>query len=166
MAKMSLSSYILMLTVSLFSQGILLSASKSIRNLEDDVVFNTFRMGKAFQREDAAAERSLVAPSLEQYKNDDSGFVSDDENKNSKNPGSKQNLLSHGLPLNLAIKPYLALKGSVAFPAENGVQNSESTQEKREIGDEENSAKFPIGRRDFDMLRCMLGRVYRPCWQV
>lgn len=66
------------------------------------------------------------------------------------NPGSKQNLLSHGLPLNLAIKPYLALKGSVAFPAENGVQNSESTQEKREIGDEENSAKFPIGRRDFD----------------
>ncbi|XP_041525486.1 pro-MCH [Microtus oregoni] len=165
MAKMSLSSYTLMLVVSLFSQGILLSASKSIRNLEDDMVFNTFRMGKAFQKEDAA-ERSLVAPSLEQYKNDDSSFLSDDENKNSKNPGSKQNLLSHGLPLNLAVKPYLALKGSVAFPAENGVQNSESTQEKREIGDEENSAKFPIGRRDFDMLRCMLGRVYRPCWQV
>lgn len=66
------------------------------------------------------------------------------------NTGSKQNLLSHGLPLNLAVKPYLALKGPVAFPAENGVQNSESTQEKREIGDEENSAKFPIGRRDFD----------------
>lgn len=80
---MSLSSYILMLIVSLFSQGILLSASKSIRNLEDDVVFNTFRMGKAFQKEDAA-ERSVVAPSLEQYKNDDNGFLSDDENKNSK----------------------------------------------------------------------------------
>lgn len=80
---MSLSSYILMLIVSLFSQGILLSASKSIRNLEDDMVFNTFRMGKAFQKEDAA-ERSVVAPSLEQYKNDDSGFLSDDENKNSK----------------------------------------------------------------------------------
>lgn len=66
------------------------------------------------------------------------------------NAGSKHNFLNHGLPLNLAIKPYLALKGSVAFPAENGVQNTESTQEKREIGDEENSAKFPIGRRDFD----------------
>lgn len=52
--------------------------------------------------------------------------------------------------MNLAIKPYLALKRSVAFPAENGVQNTESTQEKREMGDEENSAKFPIGRRDFD----------------
>lgn len=80
---MSLSSYILMLLVSLFSQGILLSASKSIRNLEDDMVFNTFRMGKAFQKEDTA-ERSVVAPSLEQYKNDDSSFLSDDENKNSK----------------------------------------------------------------------------------
>ncbi|XP_036025988.1 pro-MCH [Onychomys torridus] len=165
MAKMSLSSYILMLTFSLFSQGILLSASKSIRNVEDDMVFNTFRMGKAFQKEDTA-ERSVAAPSLEQYKNDDSSFMNDDENKNLKNTGSKQNLINHGLPLNLAIKPYLALKGSVAFPAENGVQNTESTQEKREIGDEENSAKFPIGRRDFDMLRCMLGRVYRPCWQV
>ncbi|KFO30291.1 Pro-MCH [Fukomys damarensis] len=145
--------------------GFLLSASKSIRSLEDDVVLNTLRMGKAFQKEDAA-ERSVVAPSLEQYKNDESGFVNDEDNKNSKNTGSKHNFINHGLPLNLALKPYLALKGSVAFPAENGVQNIESTQEKREIGDEENSAKFPIGRRDFDMLRCMLGRVYRPCWQV
>ncbi|XP_010629657.1 pro-MCH [Fukomys damarensis] len=165
MAKLNLSSYMLILTFSLFSQGFLLSASKSIRSLEDDVVLNTLRMGKAFQKEDAA-ERSVVAPSLEQYKNDESGFVNDEDNKNSKNTGSKHNFINHGLPLNLALKPYLALKGSVAFPAENGVQNIESTQEKREIGDEENSAKFPIGRRDFDMLRCMLGRVYRPCWQV
>ncbi|XP_012377064.1 pro-MCH [Dasypus novemcinctus] len=148
MAKMSVSSYILILTFSLFSQGILLSASKSIRNLEDDMVFNTFRMGKAFQKEDA--EKSVIAPSLEQYKSDESSFMNNEENRNSKNAGSKYNSLNHGLPLNLAIKPYLALKGSVAFPAENGVQNTESTQEKREIGDEENSAKFPIGRRDFD----------------
>uniref|UniRef100_F7INJ6 Pro-MCH n=1 Tax=Callithrix jacchus TaxID=9483 RepID=F7INJ6_CALJA len=145
--------------------GILLSASKSIRNLDDDMVFNTFRLGKAFQKEDTA-EKSVIAPSLEQYKNDESSFMNEEENKNLKNTGSKHNFLNHGLPLNLAIKPYLALKGSVAFPAENGVQNTESTQEKREIGDEENSAKFPIGRRDFDMLRCMLGRVYRPCWQI
>ncbi|XP_054301238.2 pro-MCH [Pongo pygmaeus] len=129
--------------------GILLSASKSIRNLDDDMVFNTFRLGKAFQKEDTA-EKSVIAPSLEQYKNDESGFMNEEENKISKNTGSKHNFLNHGLPLNLAIKPYLALKGSVAFPAENGVQNTESTQEKREIGDEENSAKFPIGRRDFD----------------
>ncbi|XP_023423456.1 pro-MCH [Cavia porcellus] len=165
MAKMSLSSCVLILTFSLFSQGILLSASRSIKNLEDDLVFNAFRMGKAFQKEDTA-ERSVVSPPLEQYKSEDSGFMNDEDNKNPKNAGSKPSFLNHGLPLNLALKPYLALKGSVAFPAENGVQNVESTQEKREIGDEENSAKFPIGRRDFDMLRCMLGRVYRPCWQV
>nr|AAA63214.1 melanin concentrating hormone [Homo sapiens] len=165
MAKMNLSSYILILTFSLFSQGILLSASKSIRNLDDDMVFNTFRLGKGFQKEDTA-EKSVIAPSLEQYKNDESSFMNEEENKVSKNTGSKHNFLNHGLPLNLAIKGYQALKGSVDFPAENGVQNTESTQEKREIGDEENSAKFPIGRRDFDMLRCMLGRVYRPCWQV
>ncbi|XP_037702361.1 pro-MCH [Choloepus didactylus] len=165
MAKMSLSSYILILTFSLFSQGVLLAASKSIGNLEDDMVFNTFRLGKAFQKEDTA-EKSVIAPSLEQYKSDESSFMNNEENRNSKNTGSKYNSLNHDLPLNLAIKPYLALKGSVAFPADNGVQNTESIQEKREIGDEENSAKFPIGRRDFDMLRCMLGRVYRPCWQV
>ncbi|XP_006871152.1 PREDICTED: pro-MCH [Chrysochloris asiatica] len=161
MAKMSLSSYILILTFSLFSQGILLSA-KSIRNLEDDMVFNTFRLGKAFQKEDTA-EKSIIVPALEQYKSEESSLMNEEENRNSKNAGSKHNFVNHGLPLNLAIKPYVALKGSVA---ENGIQNTESTQEKREIGDEENSAKFPIGRRDFDMLRCMLGRVYRPCWQV
>ncbi|XP_059790776.1 pro-MCH [Balaenoptera ricei] len=165
MAKMSFSSYILILTFSLLSQGVSPSASKSIRNLEDDMVFKTLRLGKAFQKEDTE-EKSIVVPSLEEYKNDESNFMNDEENKNSKNAGSKHNFLNHGLPLNLAIKPYLALKGSVAFPAENEVQNTESIQEKREIADEENSAKFPIGRRDFDMLRCMLGRVYRPCWQV
>ncbi|XP_004589657.2 pro-MCH [Ochotona princeps] len=149
MAKMSLPCYILLLTFSLLSQGILLSASKSIRNLEDDMVLNTFRMGKAFPKDDTA-EKSIAAPSLEQYKNDESIFMNDEENKNSRNTGSKHNFLNHGLPLNLALKPFLALKGSVAFPPENGVQNTESTQEKREIEDEENSAKFPIGRRDFD----------------
>lgn len=84
---MSLSSYLLILTFSLFSQGILLSASKSIRNLEDDMVFNTFRLGKAFQKEDTP-QKSVVAPSLEQYKNDESSFMNDEENKNSKVSGN------------------------------------------------------------------------------
>lgn len=84
---MSLSSYVLILTFSLLSQGIFLSASKSIRNLEDDMVFNTFRLGKAFQKEDTA-EKSAVAPILEQYKNDDSSFMNDEETKNSKVSGN------------------------------------------------------------------------------
>lgn len=80
---MSLSSCVLILTFSLFSQGILLSASRSIKNLEDDLVFNAFRMGKAFQKEDTA-ERSVVSPPLEQYKSEDSGFMNDEDNKNPK----------------------------------------------------------------------------------
>lgn len=92
MAKMSLSSYILILTFSLLSQGIKLSAPKSIRNLEDDMVFNTLRLGKAFQKEDTA-EKSVVAPSLEQYKNEESSFMNDEENKNSKVSGNRTCLL-------------------------------------------------------------------------
>uniref|UniRef100_A0A2K5LXJ6 Uncharacterized protein n=1 Tax=Cercocebus atys TaxID=9531 RepID=A0A2K5LXJ6_CERAT len=61
----------------------------------------------------------------------------------SQKPKEKHNFLNCRLPLNLAIKPYLALKGFV---------DTESTQEKRETGDEENSATFPIGRRDFNMF--------------
>lgn len=87
MAKMSFSSYILILTFSLLSQGISHSASKSISNLEDDMVFKTLRLGKAFQKEDTA-EKSIVVPSLEQYKNDDSSFMNDEENKNSKVSGN------------------------------------------------------------------------------
>uniref|UniRef100_A0A8D2GC57 Pro-MCH n=1 Tax=Theropithecus gelada TaxID=9565 RepID=A0A8D2GC57_THEGE len=74
---------------------------------------------------------------------------------------SKCNFLNHGLPLNVAIKPYLVLKGSVAFPVENGVQNTESTWEKREIEDEENSATFPIGRGDFDNEQSRKEDIYR-----
>ena len=83
---MSFSSYILILTFSLLSQGVSPSASKSIRNLEDDMVFKTLRLGKAFQKEDTE-EKSIVVPSLEEYKNDESNFMNDEENKNSKVSG-------------------------------------------------------------------------------
>lgn len=51
------------------------------------MVFNTFRLGKAFQKEDTP-QKSVVAPSLEQYKNDESSFMNDEENKNSKVSGN------------------------------------------------------------------------------
>uniref|UniRef100_A0A7N4PET6 Pro-MCH n=1 Tax=Sarcophilus harrisii TaxID=9305 RepID=A0A7N4PET6_SARHA len=165
--KMGFSSYMLILTLSFFSQAFLLSASKSMRTVEDDALLTPFGLGKSLQKEDMA-DKSGAVPSLEHYKSEEGGFINEEESRNPKNVGFKHSFLNRGLPLNLALKqlPYLALKGSVAFPADNGVQNIESTQERREIGDEENSVKFPIGRRDFDMLRCMLGRVYRPCWQI
>ncbi|XDV25019.1 hypothetical protein PO909_029022 [Leuciscus waleckii] len=33
--------------------------------------------------------------------------------------------------------------------------------ERRSVGD-----VIPVDRRDIDMLRCMIGRVYRPCWKA
>lgn len=101
-----------MLTFSLFSQGILLSASKSIRNVEDDMVFNTFRMGKAFQKEDTA-ERSVAAPSLEQYKNDDSSFMNDDENKNLKVSASSLTFIT--IAMKTAFIVINNLKGNLVF---------------------------------------------------
>lgn len=62
MAKMNFSSYILILTFFLLSQGISLSASKSIRNLEDDMVFKTLRLGKAFRRKILQKNQLLFLP--------------------------------------------------------------------------------------------------------
>lgn len=64
---------------------------------------------------------------------------------------SRHDFLNHGVPISAGRKqlPYLALKGAIAFPADTEIQNIESIQE-RETVEEENSAKFPIGRRDFD----------------
>ncbi|XP_072915851.1 pro-MCH [Hemitrygon akajei] len=47
----------------------------------------------------------------------------------------------------------------------NQAELSDLPEVHREHGDEENGVVFPMGRRNFDVLRCMLGRVYRPCWQ-
>ncbi|KAM9173578.1 pro-MCH [Pangshura tecta] len=169
---MHISSYMLILIFSLFSQGFLLSVSKSMRKVEDvddDMILNALNIGKALWN-GGKTEKTETTSNLEHYKMEDSSFLDEEEDRNPKflNIGSKHNFISHGSPLNLGIKqlPYLALKGSMAFPADTEIQTIESIQERRETGDEENSAKFPIGRRDFDMLRCMLGRVYRPCWQV
>lgn len=54
--------------------------------------------------------------------------------------------------MNVAIKrlPYFALEEPVAFPADAEIQSIESIQERRETGEEDDSAKLPIGRRDFD----------------
>uniref|UniRef100_A0A8D0GPV7 Pro-melanin concentrating hormone n=1 Tax=Sphenodon punctatus TaxID=8508 RepID=A0A8D0GPV7_SPHPU len=162
---MCIPSYMLILILSLFSQGF--SLSKSMRKAEDEnMLLNTFNLGKALQN----GEKSVATPFLEHYKVEGGNFLDEEQDGSPKfqTIGAKHSFNSHGLPLNLAINqlPYFALKGSADYPADTEVQNIESVQERRETVDDENSAKFPIGRRDFDMLRCMLGRVYRPCWQV
>ncbi|KAF1620469.1 Pro-MCH, partial [Eudyptes chrysolophus] len=164
---MFISSY--MLILSLFSQGFLLSVSKSLQKVEDeDMLLTTLKLGKTLRNGDRTANRGAI-PLLKHYKTEDSRVLDEEDDRKMKflDTGSRHDFLNHVMPINLGRKelPYLALKGAMAFPADTEIQNIESIQE-RETANEENTAKFPIGRRDFDMLRCMLGRVYRPCWQV
>ncbi|NXC80170.1 MCH protein, partial [Cercotrichas coryphoeus] len=165
---MCISSYILILSLlSLFSQGFLLS--KSLQEVEDkDMLPAALNLGKNLQNGDKTMNRGAT-PLLKHYKTEDSSVFNDKNAGNMKflDRGSRRDFFNHVMPINFGRKqlPYPALMGAMAFPADTETQNTESIQE-RETTDEENSAKFPIGRRDFDILRCMLGRVYRPCWQV
>ncbi|KAM9276636.1 pro-MCH [Cariama cristata] len=166
---MYISSYMLIISLSLFSQGFLFSVSKSLQKVEDeDMLLTTLNLGKTLRNGDRTVNRGAI-PLLKHYKTEDSSVLDEENDRNIKflDTGSRHDFLNHVMPINLGRKqlPYLALKGAMAFPVDTEIQNIESIQE-RETADEENSAKFPIGRRDFDMLRCMLGRVYRPCWQV
>ncbi|NXR83462.1 MCH protein, partial [Pycnonotus jocosus] len=167
---MCISSYILILSfLSLFSQGFLLSVSKSLQEVEDEnMLLATLNLGKTLQNGEKTKNRGAL-PLLKNYKTEDSSFFNDKNAGNMKflDRGSRHDFFNHVMPINIGRKqlPYPALKGAMAFPADTEIQNIDSIQE-RETMDEENSAKFPIGRRDFDILRCMLGRVYRPCWQV
>ncbi|NXY41332.1 MCH protein, partial [Ceuthmochares aereus] len=166
---MCISSYMLILSLSLFSQGFLLSVSKSLQKVEDaDMLLTTLNLGKTLQNGDRFVNRGAI-PLLKHFKTEDTSVLDEEDGRNMKflDSGSRHDFLNHVMPIHFGKNqlPYLALKGATFFPADTEIQNIESIQE-RETTDEENSAKFPIGRRDFDMLRCMLGRVYRPCWQV
>ncbi|NXY07872.1 MCH protein, partial [Pteruthius melanotis] len=167
---MFITSYILILSLlSLFSQGFLLSVSKSLQEVEDeDMLLAAFNLGKTLQNGDKTMNRGAI-PLLKHYKTEDSNVFNEKNTGNMKflDRGSRHGFLDHVMPISLGGKqlPYPTLKGAMAFPADTEIQNIQSIQE-RETTDKENSAKFPIGRRDFDILRCMLGRVYRPCWQV
>ncbi|NWS89631.1 MCH protein, partial [Toxostoma redivivum] len=165
---MCISSYILMLSLlSLFSQGFLLS--KSLQEVEDeDMLLATLNLAKNLQNGDKTMNRGAI-PLLKHYKTEDGSVFNYKNAGNMKflDRSSRHDFFNHVMPINLGRKqlPYPALKDAMAFPVDTEIQNNESIQE-RETTDEENTAKFPIGRRDFDILRCMLGRVYRPCWQV
>ncbi|NXF97103.1 MCH protein, partial [Eubucco bourcierii] len=166
---MCISSYVLILSLSLLPQGFLLSVSKSLQNVEDeDMLLTTLNLGKTLRDGDRTGNRGAI-PFLKYYKTEDSSVLDEEDDRNMKvlGTGSRHDSLNHIMAIDLGRKqlPYLALKAAMAFPADTEFTNIESIQE-RDTAAEENSPKFPIGRRDFDLLRCMLGRVYRPCWQV
>ncbi|NXD77314.1 MCH protein, partial [Halcyon senegalensis] len=165
---MCISSYMLILSLFLFSQGFLLSVSNSLQKVEDeDMLLTTLNLGKSLGNGDRTANRGAI-PLLKRYKSEDSSVLDEEDDRNMKflDTDSRHGFLNNVMPVNLGRKqlPYIALKGAMAFPDDTEIRNIASIQEREAAS--ENSAKFPIGRRDFDMLRCMLGRVYRPCWQV
>ncbi|XP_039523510.1 pro-MCH 2-like [Pimephales promelas] len=66
---------------------------------------------------------------------------------------------SPGKEANLAFSrnfPVLTPRGT-----DHGLDGFNMRDERRSVDD-----VIPVGRRDIDMLRCMIGRVYRPCWQA
>ncbi|KAM4748828.1 pro-MCH [Rhinophrynus dorsalis] len=167
MARMISIGYPLIISLSILSQGFLFSFSKSIRKSEnDDMLLDPISLRKAFQNGDTL-EKSVGNPN-DRYKPEDSNILNEDEERSIKRMDFQHSYQSHdSLPLSIGIKqlPYLTIKNSL-HQTEAEDKNVDLTQDRRDIGDEENGAKIPIGRRDFDMLRCMLGRVYRPCWQI
>lgn len=76
--RMRFSSYALMLIFSLFSQGFLLSVSKSVRQAEDDMLLSTFSLGKVIQNA-GKTEKSRPASSREHYKIEDSSFLNEED---------------------------------------------------------------------------------------
>ncbi|RLW00284.1 hypothetical protein DV515_00009202, partial [Chloebia gouldiae] len=114
-------------------------------------------LGKTLQNGDKSMSRGAI-PLLKHYKTEDNSVFNYKNAGNMKvlDRGSRYYFFNHVKPINLGRKqlPYPALKGAMAFPPDTEFQNIESIQE-RETTDEENSAKFPIGRRDFDSV----------CWE-
>ncbi|XP_063783874.1 pro-MCH [Pseudophryne corroboree] len=165
MVRMIFLGYPLIISLSILSQGFLFSVSKSIRKSEtSDALLDTIALRKALWNGDMI-EKSEANPQ-NHYSMDDSTNVNEDE-ESLKTTGPQNSYFSRDFPLSVALKqiPFSPFKSSVRN-LETGDENVELTHERRDIGENENAAKFPIGRRDFDMLRCMLGRVYRPCWQI
>ncbi|XP_075065379.1 pro-MCH [Mixophyes fleayi] len=166
MVRMIILGYPLIISLSILSQGFLFSFSKSIRKSENnDALLDTIALRKALRNGDMT-EKSAANPQDHYSMGGDTNF--NEEEESMKTAGYQNNYFSRDvLPLSVALKqiPFSPLK-SAARNLEIGDENVDLTHERRDIGEEENAAKFPIGRRDFDMLRCMLGRVYRPCWQI
>uniref|UniRef100_A0A8C9UXZ1 Melanin-concentrating hormone n=1 Tax=Scleropages formosus TaxID=113540 RepID=A0A8C9UXZ1_SCLFO len=53
-------------------------------------------------------------------------------------------------------------------PIPNKFQDTDAAllEQIRSEGRRDTSEYIPVDTKDFDLLRCMVGRVYRPCWQM
>ncbi|XP_026088647.1 pro-MCH 2 [Carassius auratus] len=72
-------------------------------------------------------------------------------------------LADTGIKGSLGKEANLAFSRTFTVPrgTDHALDGFNMRDERRSIDD-----VIPVGRRDIDMLRCMIGRVYRPCWQA
>ncbi|NWS49682.1 MCH protein, partial [Probosciger aterrimus] len=81
---MCISSYMLILSLSLFSQGFRLSASKSQQKAEDeDMLLITLNLGKTLQNGDRTLSRGTI-PLLKHYKTEDRSVLDEEDDRKMK----------------------------------------------------------------------------------
>ncbi|KAG7456215.1 hypothetical protein MATL_G00249430 [Megalops atlanticus] len=159
MARLTLSSYCVVFAVALFSERYAYAVSVALPagKLDEGVAepgFSQLLSGEARADDPVSALSSSRYPETENGLDKDAGrtkiFVITDV-------GLKGH--SRGI-----LTPPLLLRGSALLQLRD---TDPAASERIQPEERRDTDEFiPGGRKDFDMLRCMLGRVYRPCWQL
>ncbi|KAK6482722.1 pro-MCH-like [Huso huso] len=157
MVRMNLSTYSVLFALAFLSEPLTASVARSLNKIEDTKMLNDFFSPSKAHLDAEGLDKSeiIVFTDLAVKKNaeDLQDFLISANSK----------LFSPALSVDLSTRhlPYFTVREAEAPQPES---QSTATEERRDSGRDD--SKIPVGRRDFDMLRCMLGRVYRPCWQV
>ncbi|XP_015207385.2 pro-MCH [Lepisosteus oculatus] len=167
---MSFSAYSILLAVVLLFECHTDSIAVSAAKIEDSRMLNDAFSHEPFLNEEVVDKGISTVPSNRYLAPE--GTVGN-EGGNSKififtDFGMKKNyrgLYRPALSMDLPARqlPYYTVR---ELDAEQPEKVQAFVKEERRDTESDLSSSIPVGRRDFDMLRCMLGRVYRPCWQV
>ncbi|XP_066561580.1 pro-MCH [Amia ocellicauda] len=171
---MSLSAYSVVLAVAVFFESYTDSVAMSISKIEDSrMMQDAFTQSEPFLNEELVDKSINTLPSsnypvLEGTMANEGGnskiiILTDlGLKKNFRDLQDFQRFRRPALSMNLPARHLPIYTVREEAPQGETVQRFEK-DERRDTGSD---ANIPVGRRDYDMLRCMLGRVYRPCWQV
>ncbi|XP_033880593.1 pro-MCH isoform X1 [Acipenser ruthenus] len=178
MARKSISTYSVLFALAFLSESLIASVARSLNKIEETRMLNDFFSPSKAHLDAEGLDKSGEAFSkyslLEGTMMDEGGsskiivFTDLGVKKNAKDLqdfliSANSKLFSPALSVDLSNRhlPYFTVREAEAPQSES---QSTATEERRDSGRDD--SKIPVGKRDFDMLRCMLGRVYRPCWQV
>ncbi|XP_060695548.1 pro-MCH [Hemiscyllium ocellatum] len=163
---MNASVYIALFISVLFS--VELTISSAVGQLEESKVLqNDFNQEMLANAGLPKRSSGLFKPYQLQQPDKDLGFGMDPKIIQPRFMAAGQRLFKRLFTLHEPMKKplYLSAKRMDAPENSNQLEQFEVLEAHQANNDGENGALLPVGRRDFDMLRCMLGRVYRPCWQ-